>query len=537
MSKAYEKVDQVLNAETCWVGANRLSIESLEKVLYGNAKVGLTAQTWQELNNGHEFLKDFAADKVIYGVNTGFGPMAPYKIPDDKHLELQLNLIRSHCSGSGKLVSDTQTRGLMIARLSSLAKGYSGIHPEWAELLVKLINANVNPHIYEHGGLGASGDLVQLAHLALCLIGEGKVRIDGEDKPAAAVFAQQNWQPLLPRIREALAVLNGTSAMTGYGAVNVIRARRLLEWSELSSALLIEIVGSYDDYYSEELNGVKAHAGQQQAASRLRDILRGSNRLRDRSDHLYRAHENKRLDDKVQEYYSIRCLPQIMGPILDTLVDAQKTVEDELNSVSDNPIIDYRKENVFHGGNFHGDYVSLSMDKLKIAITKLSMLIERQLNYLLNDKLNQQLPPFVNMGTLGLNLGMQGAQFVATSTASENQSLCSPVYIHTIPSNNDNQDIVSMGANAALMANRVIENTFEILAIKLLTAVQAVDVLDIQDALAPATRDLYNQVRKLVPVFSQDAIMYESTHAVINLLSNTDPRTITNQDGNNKSRN
>jgi len=528
MSKGYENIAKV-RREICWVGSDRLTIESLEKVVYGDAKVGLSAKTWQELKKGHEFLQEFSQDKVIYGVNTGFGPMAPYKIPDDKHLELQLNLIRSHCSGSGKLVSKEQTLGLMIARLSSLAKGYSGIHPEWAELLLRLINEEITPHIYEHGGLGASGDLVQLAHLALCLIGEGKVRENGQDRPVSEVFAEKDWQALRPRIREALATLNGTSAMTGYGAINVIRARRLLEWSELSSALLIEIVGSYDDYYSEGLNGVKAHPGQQKAAKRLRNILTNSKRLRDRSDHLYRAHENKRLDDKVQEYYSIRCLPQIMGPIIDTLVDAQQTVEDELNSVSDNPIIDYHNENVFHGGNFHGDYVSLAMDKLKIAITKLCLLVERQLNYLLNDKLNQQLPPFVNMGTLGLNLGMQGAQFVATSTTSENQSLCSPVYVHTIPSNNDNQDIVSMGANAALMTSRVIENTFEVLAIKLLTAVQAVDVLGIQEELSPATRELYEQVRSRVPAFSQDGIMYEATHPVLELLSSTDPQTIINQ--------
>lgn len=528
MSKANENITKTAR-DICWIGKDRLTIEALEKVIYGNTKIGLSAKTWEELNDGHEFLKKFSQDKVIYGVNTGFGPMAPYKIPDDKHLELQLNLIRSHCSGSGRLVSKEQTIGLMIARLSSLTKGYSGIHPEWAQLLTQLINKEITPHIYEHGGLGASGDLVQLAHLALCLIGEGKVKKNGQDRPAAEVFEDQNLTALRPRIREALATLNGTSAMTGYGAINVIRARRLLEWSELSSALLIEIVGSYDDYYSEGLNGVKAHAGQQKAARRLRDILTDSNRLRDRSDHLYRSHENKKLDDKVQEYYSIRCLPQIMGPIIDTLVNSQQTVEDELNSVSDNPIIDYQNENVFHGGNFHGDYVSLAMDKLKIAVTKLSLLIERQLNYLLNDKLNQQLPPFVNMGTLGLNLGMQGAQFVATSTTSENQSLCSPVYIHTIPSNNDNQDIVSMGANAALMANRVIENTYEVLAVKLLTAVQAVDILGIQEDLAPTTRKLYEQVRARVPVFSQDGIMYEATHPVLELLNSTDPQTITSQ--------
>ncbi len=509
-------------------GKRYLTVDELAGVVDEGKPLGLSADTQASLSAGHEFLKVFAAEKVIYGVNTGFGPMAPYKIPDEERQQLQLNLIRSHCSGSGKLVSPAYTKALMVARLNTLSKGYSGIHPELAELLVQLINNDVLPHIYEHGGLGASGDLVQLAHLALCLLGEGKVRYGGEDRDCGEVFRELGLTPIRPRIREALAVLNGTSAMTGYGAVNVSRAKKLIDWSERASALLIELVGSYDDYYSEQLNGVKCHAGQHAAAARLRELLKGSKRLRRRSDHLYRSHENKRLDDKVQEYYSIRCLPQIMGPIHDTLLSSTQVVEDELNSVSDNPIIDHENGNVYHGGNFHGDYVSLAMDKLKIATTKLSLLLERQLNYLLNDKLNQQLPPFVNLGTLGLNLGMQGAQFVATSTTAENQTLSMPMYVHTIPSNNDNQDIVSMGANSAILAGKVIDNTYEVLAVQLLTLVQGVDALGIADDLAPATRSLYDQVRERVPTFESDTIMYERTHPILEMLCTCAPSPLNN---------
>src|SRR6202008_1103464 len=184
-------------------------------------------------------------------------------------------------------------------------------------------------------------------------------------------------------------------------------------------------------------------------------------------------------------YYSLRCVSQVLGPVYDTIAQAEKILVDELNSVNDNPVIDHVNKNIFHGGNFHGDYVSLEMDKLKIAITKLSMLSERQLNYLLNEKLNQKFPPFVNLGVLGVNFGMQGMQFTATSTVAENQTLSFPMYVHSIPNNNDNQDIVSMGCNAALMTRRVIENSFEVLSIQLMTLLQAVDHLDCSGKMAP----------------------------------------------------
>jgi histidine ammonia-lyase len=510
------------------VSSRYLRLEDVERVVFENSQVYLPESVREQLQAGYDFLRDFSKDKVIYGVNTGFGPMAPYKIPDADRVRLQMNLIRSHSSGSGRLVEPTYVKALMLARLNTLAKGYSGVHPELLDLLAQLINRNILPHIYEHGGLGASGDLVQLAHLALCLIGEGEVHFDGESRPAREVFELFGIAPIRPRIREALSVLNGTSAMTGYGAVNMIRAKRLLAWAELSSALLIEVVGSYDDYYSAELNGVKRHPGQKAVAARLRKLLTGSRRLRKRSEHLYKAHADRKLDDKVQEYYSIRCLPQILGPVYDTFLTVQRVVEDEFNSVSDNPIIDHEQQNVYHGGNFHGDYVSLAMDKLKICVTKLSLLIERQLNYLLNDRLNQQLPPFVNLGTLGLNLGMQGAQFVATSTTAENQTISSPMYVHTIPSNNDNQDIVSMGANSALIAEKVISNTYEVLAVKLLTVAQAIDALGIQEELAPVTRRVYERVRTEVPAFAEDGIMYEATHRIGALLRTEDPASFTN---------
>ena len=257
----------------------------------------------------------------------------------------------------------------------------------------------------------------------------------------------------------------------------------------------------------------------------MRKILDGSKMIRNRSEHLYHPGNLEQVffEDKVQEYYSLRCVTQVLGPIYDTIIQAGKILVDELNSANDNPIIDDINQNIFHGGNFHGDYVALEMDKLKIAITKLSMLAERQLNYLLNDKLNHKFPPFVNLGVLGLNFGMQGMQFTATSTVAESQTLSFPMYVHSIPNNNDNQDIVSMGCNAAMMTKKVIDNSFEVLAIQLITILQAIDHLACQDRLSPCTSDIYSRVREIFPKFVEDEPSYKKLANVKDFLEINDP--------------
>src|ERR1700749_3423376 len=312
--------------------------------------------------------------------------------------------------------------------------------------------------------------------------------------------------------------------MPGIGLGNVFQAKKLLDWPVLFSAMINEIVESYDDHYSHELNIVKHHVGQNKVAAMMRGILADSKMIRDRSAHLYNPDniDQEFFEDKVQEYYSLRCVTQILGPIYDTISQAENVLVNELNSVNDNPVIDHENHNIFHGGNFHGDYVSLEMDKLKIAITRLSMLSERQLNYLLNNKLNQKLPPFVNLGVLGLNFGMQGMQFTATSTVAENQTLSFPMYVHSIPNNNDNQDIVSMGCNAALMTKRVIDNSFEVLSIHLMTILQAIDYLECQGRLSSVSRSLYDQVREIFPKFIEDQPRYKEMAKVKDYLETSD---------------
>jgi len=498
-----------------------LSLEEFESVIFNNDKINISQVVLDRVNESFDFLKEFSVNKIIYGVNTGFGPMAQYRIKDEDRIQLQYNLIRSHASGTGKPLNATCVKAAILARLNTLSLGNSGVHSSVIQLMKELINRDITPLIFEHGGVGASGDLVQLAHLALVLIGEGEVFYKGERRPTQEVFAIEKLEPIQVEIREGLALMNGTSVMTGIGVVNVYYAKKLLDWSIKFSGAINEMVQAYDDHFSEELNNTKRHKGQREVASRMRANLADSTLIRKREDHLYSGENTEEVfKEKVQEYYSLRCVPQILGPILETISNVASILEEEFNSANDNPIIDVKNQHVYHGGNFHGDYISLEMDKLKIAVTKLTMLAERQLNYLLNSKINEIFPPFVNLGTLGFNFGMQGVQFTATSTTAENQMLSNPMYIHSIPNNNDNQDIVSMGTNAAVIASKVIENAFEVLAIEIITIVQAIDYLEQKDRISSVTRKIYDDIRVIIPRFEQDQVMYPFVQKVKDYLIN-----------------
>ncbi|KAA2216233.1 aromatic amino acid lyase [Chryseobacterium sediminis] len=489
---------------------NFLELKDFQKIIIENEKIELDESLLSRVDKSFQFLKEFSKNKVIYGVNTGFGPMAQFKISDEDTHQLQYNLIRSHSSGIGNPLPADEVKACMLARLNTLSLGNSGVHQSVIYLLQELINRDITPLIFEHGGVGASGDLVQLAHLALVLIGEGEVFYKGERKSTKEVFETEGLEPIKVEIREGLALMNGTSVMSGIGIVNAYKANQLTDISLRLSCAINEIVQAYDDHLSEALNGTKKHYGQQKVAERMRAHLADSKLIRKREEHLYTHFEEqeKVFKEKVQEYYSLRCVPQILGPVLDTLEYTEKVLENEINSANDNPIINVEDQHVYHGGNFHGDYISLEMDKLKIVVTKLTMLAERQLNYLLNAKINEILPPFVNLGKLGFNFGMQGVQFTATSTTAESQMLSNSMYVHSIPNNNDNQDIVSMGTNAAVICRKVIENAFEVLAIEAITIIQAIEYLGFQDKVSSSTKELYDEIRKIIPAFSDDMVMY-----------------------------
>tara|TARA_B100000809_G_C15139556_1_gene532471 strand:- start:7378 stop:8898 length:1521 start_codon:yes stop_codon:yes gene_type:complete len=498
-----------------------LDISHFKEVVFDGEPLQIDKTIQDRVTQSFEFLKEFSENKIIYGVNTGFGPMAQYKIQDSERIQLQYNLIRSHASGTGNPISPRCVKAAMLARLNTLCLGNSGVHISVITLMTELINRDITPLIFEHGGVGASGDLVQLAHLALVLIGEGEVFYKGELRPTEEVFKIEKLEPIKVELREGLALMNGTSVMTGVGLVNTVNTRKLLNWAVIASSAINEIVQAYDDHLSSELNDAKKHIGQQQIAKTMREHLKDSTLTRKREQHLYKESNGVTVfEEKVQEYYSLRCVPQILGPVLDTLNNVERILIEEVNSANDNPIVNVEKKSVYHGGNFHGDYVSLEMDKLKLVVTKLAMLSERQLNYLLNSRLNDCLPPFVNLAKLGLNFGMQGVQFTATSTTAENQMLSNPMYVHSIPNNNDNQDIVSMGTNAALITKKVIENSFEVVAIELITIIQAIEYLKVQDKVSSKTKEMYDAIRKIVPIFTEDVVMYPYVNKVKDYIIN-----------------
>lgn len=501
----------------------RLTLREMEQVLYNGETIRISEKLRSQVVASYEFLKEFSKDKVIYGINTGFGPMAQWRIEDEHLKELQYNIIRSHSTGAGERLPDICVRAAMLSRLKTFLEGHSGVHITLIDLLIEFINRGICPVVPRHGSVGASGDLVQLAHIALTLIGEGEVSYRGEIRPAGEVMAENGLEPLQMHIREGLAVTNGTAVMTGIGTINYLQTERLLGWEILCSVMMNEIASSYDDFMSEILNGLKFHPGQIRVAELMRSLSEGSKLLRNRKIELFHKSGEQVFKQKVQPYYSLRCVPQILGPVYDTLMNAGQVIEDEVNSVDDNPIVDMASANVIHGGNFHGDYISFEMDKLKIAVTKMTMLAERQMNYLFHDRINGILPPFVNLGVLGLNYGLQASQFTATSTTAESQTLSNPMYVHSIPNNNDNQDIVSMGTNSALICRTVVENCSQVLAIHLMALVQAVDCLDVADKLAPATRKLYDKVRGIVPVFKDDTPKYNEIKALQSIILESSP--------------
>lgn len=497
---------------------DNLQLNDVRLIVEERHHVSIDEKIRRNIENCFSFLDSFSKDKVIYGINTGFGPMAQWRIDDDHLKELQYNIIRSHSTGAGEPLPEKCVRAAMLARLMTFMQAHSGVNIQTCELLVEFLNRGIYPVIPQHGSVGASGDLVQLAHIALALIGEGEVFYQGVRRNTAEVFAELGIKPLQMYVREGLAVTNGTAVMTGIGLVNLMNAKRLLDFSLKASVLMNEIASSYDDLMSEVLNGVKQHQGQQIVAAKMRDISSGSKMLLNREEELYHKSEEDVFEHKVQPYYSLRCIPQILGPVWDTVENVEKVLLNEMNSADDNPIVDPENKTVIHGGNFHGDYVSFEMDKLKIAVTKMTMLAERQMNYLFHDRINGILPPFVNLGVLGLNYGLQASQFTATSTTAECQTLSNPMYVHSIPNNNDNQDIVSMGTNSALICQRVIENSYQVMAIHMMALVQAVDCLKIADKLAPATREMYDQIRAIVPVFVEDTPKYKEIESVIEWL-------------------
>lgn len=474
-----------------------MTIDEVMSVCQGVLPVSVSAAERQAVEASHRFLAGFSVDKVIYGINTGFGPMAQWRVAADDLRQLQYNIVRSHCCGSfaAGAVDRVSVRAALLCRLRCFLRGYSGVSPGVVETLERMLNSGWTPRVPWHGSVGASGDLVQLAHVALAMIGEAELLEGGRVSPALELLG-----------RDGLALVNGTAVMTGASVVNVRLARGLVRLVERLALLVNEVVESYDDMLSATLNEARGQVGQVAVAARLRALAADSELLRKRRDDLYcgQAVAQAVAERKVQGYYSLRCVPQIVGPIHETVEHMAAVVEREVEAVDDNPVVAAADGDVLHGGNFHGDCVSLENDKLKLVMTRLAQLVERESNYLMHSLLNGLLPPFCTRGRVGLDYGMQALQFTQTSTTAECQTLAMSNYVHTVPCNADNQDIVSMGTNSALLCRRLLSNAITVVSVGLMTAAQAVDCRGCHARLSTSSRRLVERVRAVVPELVDD---------------------------------
>ncbi|UVS81479.1 tyrosine 2,3-aminomutase [Actinokineospora sp. UTMC 2448] len=501
------------------LNGEKLDIEGVRRVAVDRTPVTLDESTLERAAISRKQFEDTVRDGVpVYGVTTGYGEMIYMLVGTSKEVELQTNLVRSHSAGVGPVFNEQEARAILAARLNALAKGYSAVRPELLERMALYLNLGITPAIPEIGSLGASGDLGPLAHIASSLIGEGYVLKDGRKTPTGPVLREHGIEPLQLRFKEGLALINGTSAMTGLGSLVLDRALNQVRQAEIVTALVVETLhGSLSPFQAEGHDIARPHRGQMDNAANMRELLAGTRLAVEHADLRKQAKEQQtgdvsRTDVWIQKAYTLRAIPQVVGAVRDSLYHATATVETELNSSNDNPLFFEGKE-VFHGANFHGQPVAFVMDFTVIALTQLGVFSERRTNRLLNRYLSG-LPEFlVGSGEPGLHSGFAGAQYPATALVAENRTI-GPASTQSVPSNGDNQDVVSMGLIAARNARRVESNNNYILAVEYLAAAQAVDVSGRYAGLSAAGKATYDAVRALVPTLEQDRYMADDIEAV-----------------------
>ncbi|GAA0400346.1 histidine ammonia-lyase [Microbispora corallina] len=502
-----------------------LDIAGIRRVAEDRAPCSIAPAALERATRSREIFEDIARQDIpIYGVTTGFGEMIYMLVGTSKEVELQTNLVRSHSAGVGPSFAEDEARAIVAARLNALARGYSAVRPVVLERLALYLNEGIIPAIPEIGSLGASGDLAPLAHIASTVIGEGYVLRDGHRVPTGQVLREFGIEPLTLRFKEGLALINGTSAMTGLGALVAGRALQQVRHGEIVAALVIETLqGSTSPFLAVGHDIARPHRGQIDSAANMRALMDGSGLTVDHADLRRQAQESRhdqvvaRTQVYLQKAYSLRAIPQVLGAVRDTLYHAVDKLEIELNSSNDNPLF-FEGQEIFHGANFHGQPIAFAMDFTTIALTQLGVLSERRTNRLLNRHLSYGLPEFLVAGDPGLNSGFAGAQYPATALVAENRTI-GPASIQSVPSNGDNQDIVSMGLISARNARRVLQNNDKILAVEFLAAAQAVDISGRYEGLSPAAKATYEAVRSLVPTLDADRFMADDIEVVAAALS------------------
>jgi histidine ammonia-lyase len=506
------------------LNGNDLTLENVAEVAYHHRPVLLAPDARQSVQRARAVVEAaIASNQVAYAVNTGVGRLSDVRILPEQVRELQLNLIRSHSVGVGEPLSEPEVRAMMLLRANSLAKGFSGVRTEVIDALCEMLNRRVHPLVPSRGSVGASGDLAPLAHLALAMIGEGEAFLASDGRPgarasAAAALQQAGITPVVLDAKEAISLINGTQGMLSVGSLLLLAAETLVDSADVIGAMTLDALHGTDVAFDPRIHQARPHPGQMRTAENLRRLLEGS-----------QIRESHRDCTRVQDAYSLRCMPQVHGAVRDTLAHCRRVMETEINAAVDNPLVfpagkqvgqkDERSGGgeIISGGNFHGEPVAFALDFLAIALSSLAGISERRLERLVNPALNEGLPPFLAPGA-GMNSGFMMPQVTAAALASENKVLAHPASVDSITTSGNKEDYVSMGMTAALKLRQVVANTRDVLAIEALAAAQALDYLQ---PLKTSSRlqQAYAAIRAVVPRMDRDRVMYPDFAKTAELIS------------------
>ncbi len=495
------------------INGNDLTLEAVREVATERRPVLLDPDAREAVDRARAVVDALVANnQVSYAITTGVGKLSDVRIAGDQIRELQVNLLRSHAVGVGDPLSVAETRAMMLLRANSLSKGLSGVRALIIDTLCEMLNRGVTPVIPSQGSVGASGDLAPLSHLALVLIGEGEC-LDGKGArvPGGEAMRQAQIKPIVPEAKEAVSLINGTQGMLAVGSLALLAAELLVDTADVIGALTLDALRGTDVAFDERIHKARPHPGQIKTAENLRKILEGS-----------QIRESHRDCQRVQDAYSLRCIPQVHGAVRDTLSHCREVMETEVNSAVDNPLVFPKPRtigdhttgtvlaeaqgDILSGGNFHGEPVAFALDFLAIALSALAGISERRLERLVNPALNEGLPPFLAAGA-GLNSGFMMPQVTAAALVSENKVLAHPASVDSITTSGNKEDFVSMGMHASTKLKRIVENTRNVLAIEAMAAAQALDFLA---PLKTSKRGLvaYSAIRAVCPSVEKDRVMY-----------------------------
>ena len=488
---------------------NDLTIADFRSVVLNGRAVRLDKKARRQVEAARAVIQKMVeAETPVYGVTTGLGKLSDVRVSHDEILELQVNLVRSHACGIGEPLSEIETRAMMLLRANVLAKGYSGCRPAVIEALCEMLNRGVHPVVPSRGSVGASGDLAPLAHLSLVLIGEGEAVYRGECLPGAEALKRARMKPITLEAKEGLALLNGTQGMLGLGLLALLDAEILADTADVAGALSLDALRGTPVAFDRRIHAVRPHPGQQAVARHLAALNRGSQ--------IRESHRSAAADSRMQDAYSLRCMPQVHGAVRDALAYVLRVFEIEMNSATDNPLVFSRDGVVLSGGNFHGAPLALALDLLAIALTQLGGISERRIERLVNPALSE-LPPFLAEHP-GLHSGFMMVQVAAAALASENKTASHPASVDSITTSGNKEDYVSMGMGAALKARQVVSNVRNILAMELLSACQGLDFLAPLQT-GPAAMKAYRLVRSVSSRVLKDRSLAQDIAEVSTLIA------------------